>query len=54
MFAKEYEERLESVFFDYAIDLLSDEIKASIFLRLRLKESKDKWLEKHANIILNN
>jgi len=54
MFAKEYEERLESVFFDYAIDLLSDEIKASIFLGLRSKESKDRWLEKHANIILNN
>jgi hypothetical protein len=54
MFAKEYEERLESVFFDCAIDLLSDEIKASIFLGLRSKESKDRWLEKHANIILNN
>lgn len=49
---EEYYGRLSNVDFSAATDVLSDEVKASVFVTLSIKEARDSWLEKHANIFL--
>ena len=51
---KEYYTRLPATDFDQAIDLLSDETKASVFTSLALKDVKDRWLERHAQVLFND
>lgn len=48
--AKEYETRLSADDFDTAVEVLSDEAKASVFLGLPKEVMKDRWLERHANV----
>jgi hypothetical protein len=50
--SKEYYERLTEDDFLCAIETLSDDIKASVFISLSRKDTRDKWLERHASIIL--
>jgi hypothetical protein len=50
--AKEYETRLSEDDFDTAIEVLSDEAKASVFLGLLKQDIRDRWLERHANVLL--
>ena len=52
MLAEEYYERLTEDDFGRAIDSLSDEVKASVFITLPVKDMRDRWLERHANIAL--
>jgi hypothetical protein len=51
---EEYYTRLLATDFDRAIDLLSDETKASVFISLALKDVRDRWLERHAQVIFND
>ena len=37
-----------------ALDLLSDETKATVFISLGLKDIKDMWLERHAQVAFND
>jgi hypothetical protein len=50
--SEEYYERLTEDDFSCATDTLSDDIKASVFISLSRKDTRDKWLERHASIIL--
>ena len=50
--AEEYYERLSKSDFGYAIDVLSNEIKASVFITLLIKDIRDKWLERHTRVLL--
>ncbi|KAK9235766.1 hypothetical protein V1525DRAFT_253418 [Lipomyces kononenkoae] len=50
--AEEYYGRLSEVDFGRATDVLSDEVKASVFVSLPLTAMKDKWLERHAKGLL--
>ena len=50
--AEEYYKRLDENDFGRATDLLSDEVKASVFITLPEQEMRDKWLERNAGIIL--
>jgi hypothetical protein len=50
--SEEYYERLTEDDFSRATDTLSDDIKASVFISLSRKDTRDKWLERHASIIL--
>jgi hypothetical protein len=50
--AKEYETRLSEDDFDTAVEVLSDEAKASAFLGLPKEAMKDRWLEKYAHVLL--
>jgi hypothetical protein len=50
--SEEYYERLTEDDFVRAIDTLSDDIKASVFISLSRKDTRDNWLERHASIIL--
>ena len=54
MLTKEYYTRLPATDFDQAIDLLSDDTKASIFVSLALKDIKDRWLERYAQVVFND
>ena len=50
--SEEYYERLTEADFDCATDILSDEAKASVFITLPRKDMRDRWLERHASVIL--
>jgi hypothetical protein len=50
--AEEYYDRLTEDDFGRATDILSDEVKASVFITLPRKDMRDRWLERHASIIL--
>ena len=52
MLNEEYYERLTEDYFGRAIDLLSDEVKASVFITLSVRDTRDRWLERHASIVL--
>ena len=52
MLSEEYFERLTEDEFVRAVDLLSDEVKASVFITLPVRDIRDRWLEKHASIVL--
>jgi hypothetical protein len=52
MLNEEYYERLTEDDFGRAIDLLSDEVKASVFITLSVRDTRDRWLERHASIVL--
>jgi hypothetical protein len=51
MLASEHYTRLTQSDFGYATDILSDEIKASVFISLPPKNMKGRWLESHVNVI---
>jgi hypothetical protein len=48
---EEYKKRVSEVDFFTATDILSNEVKASVFITLP-KEMRDRWLEREANIIV--
>jgi hypothetical protein len=48
--SKEYYDLLSEDDFGRATDTLTDEMKASVFVTLPLKEMRDSWLKRHANI----
>ena len=50
--AEEYYKRLTEDDFGRATDALSDEVKASVFITIAIKDIKDSWLERHASITL--
>ncbi|KAK9490429.1 hypothetical protein V1508DRAFT_425003, partial [Lipomyces doorenjongii] len=50
--SEEYCGRLSDVDFGRATDVLSDEVKASVFVSLPLTAMRDTWLERHANVLL--
>ena len=50
--AEEYYERLSEDDFGRATDTLSDEVKASVFITLPVKDMRDRWLERQAGIVL--
>jgi S-adenosylmethionine synthetase len=52
LLAEEYYERLTEDDFGRATDTLSDEVKASVFITLPVKDMRDRWLERHARIVL--
>lgn len=52
LLAEEYYNRLSEVDFGVATDILSDEIKASVFISLPVKDMRDRWLERHTNVFL--
>ena len=49
---QDYYERLTKDDFGRATDALSDEVKASVFITLPVKDMRDRWLERHASIVL--
>jgi hypothetical protein len=49
----EYYTRLPRADFHQAVDLLSDEIKASVFVSLGVRDIRDGWLERHAQVVFN-
>jgi hypothetical protein len=50
--SEEYYERLTEIDFGRATDTLSDEVKASVFVSLSREDTRDKWLERHADVLL--
>jgi hypothetical protein len=48
---QDYRERLTEDDFGRATDTLSDEVKASVFITLLVKE-RERWLERHASIAI--
>ena len=50
--AEEYYERLSESDFGIATDILADEIKASVFITLPVKDMRDRWLERQAGVFL--
>ncbi|KAK9241511.1 hypothetical protein V1506DRAFT_443042, partial [Lipomyces tetrasporus] len=50
LLSMEYYDRLSEDDFDRATNILSDEIKASVFVSLPRRDIRDKWLERHAQI----
>jgi hypothetical protein len=54
LLAKEYETRLSEVDFGAATDLLSDEVKASVFITLPKTDMRDRFLERHANVFFKD
>jgi hypothetical protein len=50
--AEEYYERLSESDFGIATDILTYEIKASVFITLPVKDMRDRWLERHAGVFL--
>jgi hypothetical protein len=52
LLSEEYYISLSEVDFGAATDLLSDEIKASVFISLPVKDMRDRFLERHANVAL--
>jgi hypothetical protein len=49
---EEYYERLSESDFGIATDILADEIKASVFITLPVKDMRDRWLERQAGVFL--
>jgi hypothetical protein len=49
---QDYYERLTEDDFGRATDTLSDEVKASVSITLPVKDMRDRWLERHASIVL--
>jgi hypothetical protein len=52
LLSEEYYISLSEVDFGAATDVLSDEIKASVFISLPVKDMRDRFLERHANVVL--
>jgi hypothetical protein len=52
LLSEEYYLSLSEVDFGAATDVLSDEIKASVFISLLVKDMRDRFLERHANVVL--
>jgi hypothetical protein len=49
----DYSTRLSDTCFDQAVDILSDEMRASVFISLS-GDRRDRWLERHAHVVFNN
>jgi hypothetical protein len=49
----EYSTRLLETDFDRAVDTLSDEIRASVFVSLE-GHSRDRWLERHTHVVFTD
>ena len=52
LLSEEYYSSLSEVDFGATTDILSDEIKASVFISLLVKDIRDRFLERHTNVVL--